>query len=1056
MHICKIFTISTFILAFSFFAETKSNCWESKWVKKPLIENSGYRYYVGRASGHESDSEKTLVNDATKDARETAIAENFGILTSVQKQSYQSLDSTTALNRVSEVSKDIILKGFRKKDTCWQLQGKRKNLWILFKYSKLEINKELKRLEKIKFANAPNSFDKISGTGKQGGGFLEIVTSPPGASISVGETHGKTPIQVRLAPGTHEFVLDHPHFKTYEEKIVIGDGKTQRVHKIMERAKRKVQIKTQPEGAEVYLAGKYLGLSPIETSVLTGENLGLLITHSETQPYRTDIKVAKGTNEYILNKRLDFKPSYLFVKSIPQGAEVYLDGKLVGKTPTKFIETRHGTKEVILKKKSHPDYKTHITLKGGERKVLKTIKLNRITNNNTFDIDRGTPLHIACYEGKLEEVRRLIKNGADVNSVHKGKERSSSEILYELEPVPMPTIQKRFVRRYFSCGGGIEFDFSQLRGQKGWDMRSKTPLYKAVGGGHLKVVELLLKSGANPNGNSSWFSPLYKAAGGGHLKVVELLLKSGANPNGNSSSMSSPLEAAAGGGHLKVVELLLKSGANLSRGSELYRALNKAAGGGHLKVVELLLKNGADINIRSYSPSLMAAARKGGLGSSFTFYEKDVDGYSPSLEAAAGGGHLKVVELLLKNGANLNDTSSCSPSLKAAAGGGHLKVVELLLKNGANLNGTSSCSSSLEAAAGGGHLKVVELLLKNGANLNGTSSLSSPLEVAAGGGHLKVVELLLKNGANLNGTSSLSPLYRAAGGGYLKVAELLLKSGANPNGTSSFSSPLHLAARCGHLKVVELLLKSGVNPNVKAAGGVAPLHLAAENGHLKVVELLLKSGVNPNVKAAGGVAPLYLAAGYGHLKVVELLLKSGTNPNVKAAGGVAPLYLAAENGHLKVVELLLKSGANPNVKAAGGVAPLYLAAGYGHLKVVELLLKSGANPNVKAAGGVAPLYLAAGYGHLEVVELLLKSGANPNVKAKEGMTPLHWIARGGHLKLVKLLLQKGANPNVKNKDGFTPFNLAVQKGHPKVADLIKRGVYFEGKDSNNRRPASKN
>ena len=257
-------------------AQANNNCWNSKWVRKPPIEDFQYRYYVGTASGNKHESERNLRDQATKDARETAIAENFGILTSVQKQSYQSLDSTTALSRVSEISKKVILKGFRKQDNCWQFEAKRKSLWLLFKYSKYEISKELKRIEKAKFVKSPHIFDEISATSRQGGGFLEVVTSPPGISILIGEHNSKTPVKVRLAPGVREFTLDSPYFKARQEKAVIEEGRTQRIDKMMERAKRKIQIRTHPQGAKVSLAGKYLGLSPIQTQVLTGERLGLL------------------------------------------------------------------------------------------------------------------------------------------------------------------------------------------------------------------------------------------------------------------------------------------------------------------------------------------------------------------------------------------------------------------------------------------------------------------------------------------------------------------------------------------------------------------------------------------------------------------------------------------------------------------------------------------------------------------------------------------------------------------------------------------------------------
>ncbi|MDX5462100.1 MAG: ankyrin repeat domain-containing protein [Wolbachia endosymbiont of Tetragnatha montana] len=102
-------------------------------------------------------------------------------------------------------------------------------------------------------------------------------------------------------------------------------------------------------------------------------------------------------------------------------------------------------------------------------------------------------------------------------------------------------------------------------------------------------------------------------------------------------------------------------------------------------------------------------------------------------------------------------------------------VVELLLKNGANVNARDKNGmDSLCRAAVKGHYEVVELLLKNGANVNARDKNGlTPLCWAAKGGHDKVVKLLLEREVESFGALVLALRY-----GHSEVVNLLL---ADPN-----------------------------------------------------------------------------------------------------------------------------------------------------------------------------------------------------------------------------------------------------------------------------------
>jgi len=84
--------------------------------------------------------------------------------------------------------------------------------------------------------------------------------------------------------------------------------------------------------------------------------------------------------------------------------------------------------------------------------------------------------------------------------------------------------------------------------------------------GHLDVAEYLIKAGAPvnaPSRNELKAAPIQSAAAAGHVKIVDLLLKSGADPNVREQGGYTPLHAAAQNGDLEMIRILIYGGADL-------------------------------------------------------------------------------------------------------------------------------------------------------------------------------------------------------------------------------------------------------------------------------------------------------------------------------------------------------------------------------------------------------------------------------------------------------------------------------------------------------------
>jgi hypothetical protein len=144
-----------------------------------------------------------------------------------------------------------------------------------------------------------------------------------------------------------------------------------------------------------------------------------------------------------------------------------------------------------------------------------------------------------------------------------------------------------------------------------------------------------------------------------------------------------------------------------------------------------------------------------------------------------------------------------------AAEKGYQGIVELLLKEGAEINSTEG--SALSVAANNGHVGVVRALVEHNptavnVQTSGTFSFSfigTPVLFAARRGYAEIVQLLLNNGAVVDiegkdeGNNKCTALSEAAKNGHKQVVEVLLAAHANVNLHLNRGSALEQAASAG-------------------------------------------------------------------------------------------------------------------------------------------------------------------------------------------------------------------------------------------------------------------
>jgi cytochrome c len=179
-------------------------------------------------------------------------------------------------------------------------------------------------------------------------------------------------------------------------------------------------------------------------------------------------------------------------------------------------------------------------------------------------------------------------------------------------------------------------------------------------------------------------------------------------------------------------------------------------------------------------------------------------------------------------------------------------------------------AAPLHDAAKEGDLEKIELLLAQGADINELTGPNTALHFAIQRSQAKAAELLIRRGANVNAARTTwgTPLHDAAAVGLTDIVRLLLERGADVNALRQSQTPLHLAARVGRTEIVRLLLDHGADINALTALDEPALHLAIVQGHAEAADLLKERGTMAPV--VEGIAELLASADLARGKQLAL------------------------------------------------------------------------------------------------------------------------------------------------------------------------------------------
>ncbi|XP_013149090.1 PREDICTED: protein fem-1 homolog CG6966-like [Papilio polytes] len=225
--------------------------------------------------------------------------------------------------------------------------------------------------------------------------------------------------------------------------------------------------------------------------------------------------------------------------------------------------------------------------------------------------------------------------------------------------------QRRLLRRIKKVYLHSWRSASELTMLVGAKVGGATPLVIACRNGHYDVAEYLIercKADIEQPGSVTFDGetiegapPLWCAAAAGHMPLVRLLVRAGANVNSTTRTHSTPLRAACFDGHYDIVKFLVENGADIEIANRHgHTCLMIACYKGHIRIAKYLLSLNADVN------------------------RKSVKG-NTALHDCAESGSLHILKMLLGHGATMDVDSYGMTPLLAASVTGHTHIVEHLI-----------------------------------------------------------------------------------------------------------------------------------------------------------------------------------------------------------------------------------------------------------------------------------------------------------------------------------------------------------------------------------------
>jgi hypothetical protein len=205
------------------------------------------------------------------------------------------------------------------------------------------------------------------------GGTVRVLANVDGARVFLDGTDlGEAPIDIKdIRPGPHVIEVKAPGYISGEKRVTVSAGSSEVLKfDLMPAASGAVGtlkvVSPVPE-AVVFIDGENVGQVPQTREVSAGEHF-VVVQQKGYKTFEQKIRIEPGQTMTVTAELKAI--GALQVLSNPAGAQVYINGELIGPTPLRLDDLDAGEHVVKIQYANYYDFEKRISVQGGEREIV--------------------------------------------------------------------------------------------------------------------------------------------------------------------------------------------------------------------------------------------------------------------------------------------------------------------------------------------------------------------------------------------------------------------------------------------------------------------------------------------------------------------------------------------------------------------------------------------------------------------------------------------------------------------------------------------------------------